>query len=284
LTALGWVARQVPDHQAARTYFREALDWRIKLGDDGLIASSLLDVGWSYFGQAELSPADADEARDIYQRAFALLDRSANAVDRAPAAHCRGDVAYFIDHDAKAARDAYTDAVREAAAIDDWIQASFSLSMLASLESERGANERAIRMAAAVTSFWEDNGVEWSDTLGRRPWDEMQQRAAAAMPAAARAAATREGAAQSMQTAVHDYLTGTDTRADQSGRPELTRRERAVAELVAKGHTNRDIAANLGVSVRTIDAHLEHIRTKLGARGRAEVAAWVTREIGSATR
>jgi predicted ATPase/DNA-binding CsgD family transcriptional regulator len=64
----------------------------------------------------------------------------------------------------------------------------------------------------------------------------------------------------------------------QAGRWELlTAREREVAGLVAKGLTNRDIAARLVVSKRTVDAHLEHILSKLGYSSRVQVAALADR-------
>jgi hypothetical protein len=45
--------------------------------------------------------------------------------------------------------------------------------------------------------------------------------------------------------------------------------------LVAAGGTNREIAARLFLSPKTVAAHIEHILTKLGAGRRAEIAAWV---------
>ena len=53
----------------------------------------------------------------------------------------------------------------------------------------------------------------------------------------------------------------------------LTAREREVATLVADGLTNKDIAAQLVVSKRTVDAHVEHILGKLGYSSRVQVAA-----------
>jgi pimeloyl-ACP methyl ester carboxylesterase/DNA-binding CsgD family transcriptional regulator len=54
----------------------------------------------------------------------------------------------------------------------------------------------------------------------------------------------------------------------------LTARELQVADLIADGFTNPEIARTLGVSVRTVDAHVEHVRTKLGVRARAQIAVW----------
>ncbi|MEU6387730.1 LuxR C-terminal-related transcriptional regulator [Streptomyces sp. NPDC046939] len=53
----------------------------------------------------------------------------------------------------------------------------------------------------------------------------------------------------------------------------LTPRERQVAALVADGRTNREVAAELAVSKRTVDSHVEHILTKLGFTSRAQIAA-----------
>lgn len=56
----------------------------------------------------------------------------------------------------------------------------------------------------------------------------------------------------------------------------LTRREQEIAELLAEGKTNKEIAATLVISQRTAESHVEHILVKLGFTSRAQVAAWVT--------
>jgi DNA-binding CsgD family transcriptional regulator/tetratricopeptide (TPR) repeat protein len=53
----------------------------------------------------------------------------------------------------------------------------------------------------------------------------------------------------------------------------LTPREAEVLALVARGHTNREIAATLVISVRTAGVHVSHILRKLGAPNRVEAAA-----------
>jgi predicted ATPase/DNA-binding CsgD family transcriptional regulator len=55
----------------------------------------------------------------------------------------------------------------------------------------------------------------------------------------------------------------------------LTRREREIADLVADGLGNREIAERLYLSKRTVDSHMEHIFTKLGFTSRTQLAAWV---------
>ena len=64
----------------------------------------------------------------------------------------------------------------------------------------------------------------------------------------------------------------------QGSRPTLTRRETEVAALAARGLTNRDIAAQLFLSVRTVEVHVDHILTKLGFRTRTQLAAWAYEE------
>jgi DNA-binding CsgD family transcriptional regulator/sugar lactone lactonase YvrE len=59
------------------------------------------------------------------------------------------------------------------------------------------------------------------------------------------------------------------------GAPSLTRREREVADLVAQGLTNREIATRLFISERTAESHVEQIRGKLGVHSRIQIANWV---------
>jgi DNA-binding NarL/FixJ family response regulator len=56
--------------------------------------------------------------------------------------------------------------------------------------------------------------------------------------------------------------------------PGLTRREAEVAQLVASGLTNREIAARLYLSVRTVEVHIGRILTKLGFHTRTQLTAW----------
>jgi non-specific serine/threonine protein kinase len=56
----------------------------------------------------------------------------------------------------------------------------------------------------------------------------------------------------------------------------LTAREFEVAQLVARGLTNKQIAAALVISLRTAEGHVEHILTKLGFSSRAKIATWMT--------
>ncbi|HYZ76299.1 MAG TPA: AAA family ATPase [Gaiellaceae bacterium] len=53
----------------------------------------------------------------------------------------------------------------------------------------------------------------------------------------------------------------------------LTASERRVAELVAQGRSNREVASSLFVTVRTVEANLTRVYSKLGVRSRAELAA-----------
>ncbi|WP_067130131.1 LuxR C-terminal-related transcriptional regulator [Microtetraspora malaysiensis] len=67
---------------------------------------------------------------------------------------------------------------------------------------------------------------------------------------------------------------------DMGGPPVLTRREHEVAELVADGLSNREVAEKLVISKRTAEAHMEHILAKLNFSSRTQVAAWVVRRRG----
>jgi DNA-binding NarL/FixJ family response regulator len=54
----------------------------------------------------------------------------------------------------------------------------------------------------------------------------------------------------------------------------LSKREREVAELVAEGLSNRDIASQLGLSEHTIKNYLFHIFEKLGMSSRVELVLY----------
>jgi FixJ family two-component response regulator len=62
------------------------------------------------------------------------------------------------------------------------------------------------------------------------------------------------------------------TRASANARFErLTAREREILNLIAAGHQNREVAALLGISPRTVEVHKAHIMEKLECRSLAEL-------------
>ncbi len=60
--------------------------------------------------------------------------------------------------------------------------------------------------------------------------------------------------------------------------PKLTTREREVLQLVAEGHTDREVADTLVLSPRTVNRHLSNILVKLNVSGRAAAVAYAIRQ------
>lgn len=59
------------------------------------------------------------------------------------------------------------------------------------------------------------------------------------------------------------------------GAPDLTDAEERVARLVARTLSNKEIAAQLGVSVRTVEMHISNILAKMGWSNRVEIARFI---------
>ena len=68
---------------------------------------------------------------------------------------------------------------------------------------------------------------------------------------------------------------------ESGGDAGLTPAEARTAELVAQGHTNREVARALFVSEKAVEAHLTRVYRKLGVRSRAELAAKLAAEPGN---
>ena len=65
------------------------------------------------------------------------------------------------------------------------------------------------------------------------------------------------------------------------GSGQLTSREREIVALVADGLTNRAIAHNLFIAVRTVEGHLDRARAKLDLHSRTQLVAWFYTQPGS---
>jgi DNA-binding NarL/FixJ family response regulator len=70
---------------------------------------------------------------------------------------------------------------------------------------------------------------------------------------------------------------GQPTRATSRALPRLTAREREIVQLLVEGKTNKDVAAALGVSVKTVDAHRTNIMSKLNLHSVTELVRYAIR-------
>jgi non-specific serine/threonine protein kinase len=161
----------------------------------------------------------------------------------------------------------------------------FGLGVLA---SERGEPEQALQLLAAADALRTALGV---GLLRADP---------AGFAAAVKAARTRvgdevftvswvSGRMMSLEQAVSEALaleilppsepaSAGESRDRAAASPRrLTRREVDVLRLIAAGRTNNGIAAELVVSLSTIERHISHLYGKIGARGRADATAYALR-------
>jgi DNA-binding NarL/FixJ family response regulator len=112
------------------------------------------------------------------------------------------------------------------------------------------------------------------DAYGRYLRRAGERRAAAELLGRARDTYVRLGARPFLEP-IERELQGcglTPTRRRSPDPTRLTPQELAVARLVATGLTNREVAAELVVSVKTVEYHLGHVYQKLGVRSRTELA------------
>jgi DNA-binding CsgD family transcriptional regulator/tetratricopeptide (TPR) repeat protein len=142
----------------------------------------------------------------------------------------------------------------------------------------RGEVSAAHQVLEAASRSWQARRRFWEGTQARLDSAEAAAKArrrgeAAVILDEARTIAAAAGATTLVDAA--GRLTASFDRGQQA-EPwhPLSAREFEVAQLVAAGLTNRQIAGQLVLAPKTISAHITHILTKLGAARRAEIAAW----------
>jgi predicted ATPase/DNA-binding CsgD family transcriptional regulator len=155
------------------------------------------------------------------------------------------------------------------------------LVVFAFVAADEGQHRRAARLLGAAHAAWRLSGSAVRGLWGVHAFDDRcAAQTRLALGDDAFDAAYREGADLALDDAV-GYALGEPTagapvtpRPSPDGRAVLTRREQEVADLVARGLSNRQIAEALVIAQRTAESHVEHILTKLGFTSRAQIAAW----------
>ncbi|WP_105971121.1 ATP-binding protein [Streptomyces geranii] len=165
---------------------------------------------------------------------------------------------------------------------NDYLATANILGLFAWATASHGDHEQAARLLGAVRSLRRKVGITASASAPQvaSAHAQCEEAVVRAMgPADYEKALDDGGRHASPGRAIAFALaeTDADTDAERSlpaKATPLSRRERQVAELVAQGATNRQIASRLVLSPRTVDGHVENILVKLGYRRRAQIATW----------
>ncbi|WP_148572459.1 ATP-binding protein [Nocardioides caldifontis] len=156
----------------------------------------------------------------------------------------------------------------------DRLGMAMSVEMLAWVAVDTGRHDEAARLLGAVQAALRSIGGSLFGHL-LDDHETCTARTREALGEERYAAAVAEGAAVAFEDAVALAL-GRRRSADVDGEQvRLTRREQQIAELVAEGLSNREIAARLVMAQRTAEGHVARVLSKLGFTSRTQLAAWV---------
>ncbi|MFF2107130.1 protein kinase domain-containing protein [Rhodococcus koreensis] len=238
-----------------------------------------LQVGAAYvLGWAYGMRGDNERAIECYGRVRAITEPRGEVVNRSYALWAMG-VAEWRQGDPDRAAELLEDGLRLARQVPDPLTGATCLEALAWIAA-RAHPERAVTLMAAAETLVHSVG---SSTVIfpnlRQHHDDCVRRTRDVLGERRYGAAKRNGNSLSFDAAI-TYALGTKApeRSETEHQRILTKRERQVADLVAQGMTNKEIATQLVISQRTAQGHVEHVLAKLGFTSRAQIAAWVAEQ------
>ncbi|GCD88110.1 LuxR C-terminal-related transcriptional regulator [Nocardioides sp. LS1] len=262
-----------PDPGSAIPLLTEALQGYLDCGVPAQYPDSLLIE----LAAAHLFHGDIDIAADIVDRLLEQCTANGDLWNLSYALWGRGYIAVLRGQPETAEEDLRT-ALRIKQQLHDTLGVAFALELLAWAAVHRDA-ERSATLFGAADRLWET--VVGSPHLAdQRKEHEAIARAQLSGPAFDLAFGRGRGAdTETIVTlALGDSTPPVGAATPSTPAVSLTRRQREVAEMVAAGMSNKDIAARLVISLRTAEGHVEGILTKLGFTSRAQIATWMSQQ------
>lgn len=231
-------------------------------------------------GETDRATAYAQECLQLTAKAGELWTRSWGLVVRGLASWMRGDADDAVAH------------LRVSIDIKSRFNDLFGLGMAAEVLAwshvSRGEHARAARLFGVLDRLWQLVGVPLMGAQQLLDYrSRAEQRARAALGESAFGRLVAETATlpvlDGLAAAVREKPRAAPSAVREPQQGPLTRREFQVAEAIAEGLSNKEIAARLVISQRTAEAHVEHILTKLDFGSRTQVAMWVAGQQETAT-
>jgi DNA-binding CsgD family transcriptional regulator/tetratricopeptide (TPR) repeat protein len=274
LNSLANLANRRGDLVAARALYERAMAVNRKYG-------YRIDVVMHNLGALAEEEGDLESARRHFEESVAVKRMLGDSLGLALSLAKLGEVV-GTQGDIRRAHRLLGESVSLQRELGDVHSMAFGLERFAIVAAAHRQAQRALQLAGAASALREAIGT---------PLAGAEHAALEARFASARASLRRDlaeaawarGRAMSMDAAVSFALAeGEAVEAERRrGQSEpaygLTPREREVAVRIARGLTNRQMAAELTLAERTVDVHVSNILGKLQLSSRAQVAAWVVK-------
>jgi predicted ATPase/DNA-binding CsgD family transcriptional regulator len=291
----GWNEGYALGTLAAAAGLRGNLREARQLANDSIEVMRAIDQQWgiarTLLGLGDLARlrGDPDEASRNYLQALPVLREIDSRPETARCLAGLGQVAINLGSFGLA-REHLSESLRLSRDTGARIGMARGIAAFASLALAEGEPEQAARLIAAASALREAAGLpalpgarterylaavrHLGESAVSRLWQEgLALDAERAVALALAGAPGDDATAQVSQTVRAE---GTVRGGGPQSRGGLTAREREIVALIASGHSNKAIAAELVISPATAARHVANILTKLGFTSRAQVAAWAT--------
>lgn len=281
LSLLGELAYCQGDNSQGTLFLDESLTLSRELGDKWLVGGSLKWLSFVALNQGNYDRAEslASESLSIYRELGDKRQVGGSLYAVALAIHSRGDYA--------TARTLLTEALSFLHEVNEKTYTARCLEAIAGIDVAEGEFERAARLFGAAEALTQT--IKLAVLLQRSEYERNVTAVRIRMDQATFAKAWAEGRAMTLEQAI-EYALETSAPSEALAHPAhpltprqaakqefggLTGREREVALLVALGESNREIAAKLVISERTVESHVGNILNKLGLDTRGQIRKWV---------
>ncbi|MFD8526046.1 ATP-binding protein [Streptosporangium canum] len=270
----GMVAMYRGDAGSAVALYEEAVTRHRSTGDPVGLALALirLCLARSFLGDSPGAVSAAEEC-------LAVCDAHGEGWHRAYAMMALG-IEIWRQGDAPRAAGLEKESLRFNCSLSDPLGAGINLEVLAWIAAAAKQYQKAARLLGILETVWQAIGAPLSGFGHLAGYhDECVSRVRRALGEPAFNTAVRRGARlaydEALAYALDESAPGDGAQAEEGRPAPLTRREMQIAQLVAQGMSNKEIAAALVIAQRTAEGHVEHILSKLGFTSRAQVAVWI---------
>lgn len=270
LMQLGWAYMRMGAYDKVTTYMEEALGLFREIGQPPLLAFSLAGLG-----ELAIRQGQYEKAGQVLEESLAIRKQHGHKWGTAASLGSLGWIA-LRQHDFKEMKNHLGESLNIRMEIGDKGGIAWCLEKLAEAKYEQAQFKEAAKifghaeaLRAPIRSV--------IDPADQGDYNRIISGLRSALGMDAFAAVWTEGAAMPLEDVVEIALTETESEAAPSEKEKfggLTAREREVAVFIAQGKSNREIAAEMTVGVKTVETYVTRILNKLGFDSRVHIATW----------